>query len=287
MMPESRFSSELDDVRELPPPLGKVVSQHIRQHEIISLLIYKPAEQAGDSNSPPKALAITDRGLIFAQDIEGQSPQVVRADFDSLLLVELATLLLYGHLRIDFVEGGNRHNLAMEYNTVSHDLYRRAAALLLEGAAPKRSEPAIQNTALASPGMTDWPKPIRRAVESAILPDSTTFTAAWWPSHRRGFGHGLAPAGAILARQDRLTVVILEDSGPWNRVLGEPSYGSVVTFLPSDRIAQVSSQRAAPLTILELEMHASHGGERFQLAIPSDREAAVRTVIDGAISLRA
>ena len=282
MSVEHRFSTELDRVDELPPPLAEAVGGQLHAREVVGLLIFKPAEQAGVSSSPPKALAVTDRGLIFAEaPDDGRPVRAERCPFDAVLLVELATLLLYGHLRVDYVgPAGARHLIGMEYNGVADALYRRAATLILEAIAPGRAAPAPA----AEPPTADWPEPIRRAVAFGKLSDAPAYAAACWPSVRGGFGFDLAPAGAVLARADWLSVVTLEQSGPWDRIRLEPTFGTIVTYVPASRIAAVASHPSPRLAVLELQVHARHGGEPFPLAVPVDNEAAVRAVIDAVVA---
>lgn len=279
---ECRFSTELNNLSELPEPLATVLRQNLNSKETVELLIYKPQEAAGPEISPPKALAVTNRGFVFTGLKDGRVDQAVRCEFDAVLLVELATLLLYGHLRIDYVQGDRRGSIAMEYNSVSHDLYRRAASLVLAGASRHEAQREGTDSAPAL-DVSTWPKSIRRATEFAMLTGEPAEAGAWWSSVRAGFGHELAPAGAVVARKSRLTVVTLEQSGPWDRVRSEPAYGIIATYLPSNRIARIDVHRTPKLLLLELEMHARHGGEQFQLAIPVDREAPIKSVVDGVL----
>lgn len=283
MMPENRFSNELKNISELPEPFAKQMQQHLAPHENLNLLIFKPRETAGTETSPPKALAITSSHFIFAELPDGLSIRSVRCELSTVLLVELATLLLYGHLRIDYVERTIRHTVAMEYNSVSHELYRRAVYLILANAFPacdilKRPEP---NNAF---DLVSCPAPIRKAAEFAMLPGTPPQEGVWWSSIRSGFGHELAPAGIVLARDNRITIITLEQSGPWDRVRAEPTFGIIATYLPVDRIAKITSHRTPTLTILDLNMHARHGGEVIQLAIPPDREEAVSSLIKNTLS---
>lgn len=276
---ECRFSTELKKLSELPEPLETVLRQNLKSKESLKLLIYKPQETAGPEVSPPKALAVTDCGFVFGGLKDGRVNQAVRCDFEAVLLVELATLLLYGHLRIDYVQGEARGSIAMEYNSVSHDLYRRAAALVLKGASPADAA-GDRKSALPPLDLDTWPNPIRRATEFVMLPGEAPEAGAWWSSVRAGFGHELAPTGALVARKSRLTVITLEQSGPWDRVRSEPAYGIIATYLPANRIARVDVHRTPKLLLIEMQMHARHGGEQFQLAIPVERESAIKSVVD-------
>jgi hypothetical protein len=273
---ETRFSSALEHVSHLPEPLASTVQWNLADDETISLLIYKPAEIAGSESSPPKVLAVTDRGFLFVEQSEGRAARVVHRDFDSVLLVEMATLLLYGHLRIDYI--------AMEYNAIAHDVYCRAATLILDNASATQS--VHEDHGNRKPlDLSSWPTPIHRAAELGMLSHAPVYTAAWWPSVRAGFGQELAPAGTILARTHWLTVVTLEQSGPWDRVRSAPTFGLIATYLPADRIAKVEPHHSPRLTVFELELHVGNGGEHFRLAVPEDREASVRSVIDDVLAV--
>lgn len=283
MVPETRFSSELDQVSELPEPLANVVWQHLTNHEVVSLLIHKPTEVAATEVSPPKVLAVTERGFIFVEKPDDEPAEVMHCSFDSVLLVELATLLLYGHLRIDFVENAQRRSVAMEYNSVAHELYRRAATLILDGASSSSTKSAVRPQAVPL-DTSNWPTSLRVAAEFGMLSPTPLYTAAWWPSVRGGFALELAPAGVLLAREDRLTVVLVEQSGPWDRVRAKPTFGYIATYLPAGRLFGFNVHPSPKLSVFNLEMHSHHGGEQFQLAVPPDREISVRRVIEDVLS---
>jgi hypothetical protein len=277
------ISTEPQQIEDLPQPLSGALQEQLQEYEKVLQLVYKPRETMAMEQSPPKALAITPSAFVYAELVEADHCRVVRCEFDDVLLVELASMLLYGHLRIDYSQGTRRSMIAMEFNSVAHEIYRRAVKSILAGAS-NRITPWRELNPSVAVDFTNWPEPVRRAAEYMILSDRSSYRGTWWPSVRGGFAYELAPAGLVLSEGSRLTVITLEQSGPWDRVRSTPSFGIIATYLPADRIAKVGTHAGPELTIVELEMHARHGGERFRLVLPRDHESDVRVLLEELLS---
>ena len=283
MIPETRFSSELLQIADVPEPLQTALRKSLHPKDIVSLLVYKPTETASGVTSAAKLLAVTNQGFVFVESGSDESSHITKCGFDAVLLIEVSTLLLYGHLKIHYVENKRCKSLSMEHNVVADDVYRRAVALMLEGIAD-RSSAAPASSGTDAVNLKSWPLPIRDAAAASILSTNVPNAAAWWPSVHGGFGYELAPMGAVLAVDDQIVVVIVEQAGPWNRVREAVTYGTIATYIPSNRLAELHPEHSPKFTIFELEMHARHGGERFSFMVPRTHEAPVEVAVEAALS---
>jgi hypothetical protein len=283
MIAEARFSTELMQIEEVPEPLKTELRRAMKPRENFGLILYKPAETEGGEVSPPKVLAVTDDSLVFVEKSTEGPAHAMRCRFEDVTLVELSTLLLYGHLKIHFVQNNASNSLAMGHNLVAEDLYRHAATLILDRISDRYSSITSSN-ATSSTLMDKWPTPIRNAASASILSPNRPDSAAWWPTIHGGFGYELGPMGAVLAVNDRILIVQVEEAGPWNRVREQPTYGTIATYIPTNRLVQVHREPNSKFCIFELEMHARHGGERFSFMVPPDHRAAVGATLDAALA---
>lgn len=280
MIEEQRFSTELNYIEAAPKAFQTAVLNSLVAGESIRLLIHKPEETAGGTTSPPKLLAITDRSFVFAELADDRDAIATRCELDRVVLVEQASLLLYGHLRVHFVIGGATRAVTLEHNMVAKDLYRRATQLLLDDSASGRGARRSVVREPASVGeYGSWPRLLLDAALESRLPGDQLEAAAWWPSVRGGFGYQLAPMGAILSAGGRFAVVRIEHASAWMQIRDEPTFGTIVTYVPGDRVAGVERHHGPRVTVYELRVHAHHAQEEFSFVVPPESEAGVERVL--------
>jgi hypothetical protein len=286
MPAESRFSTELYTLHEAPSTLQSLVSAELRPDEPVRLIVHKPAEIAGGIATPPKLLAITDTGFVFAETTASGVPHVLRVGFESVLLVELATLLMYGRFKVDFAHRGVTRSVAMEFNTVAEPSYRRAAALVLAGASLAGYGPRDARAQDEPPLNLDcWPAGLRDAVAASILPGRPPRTGAWWHGIHGGFGWELAPAGAVISAGAELIIVVQEHAAPGGRLGPGPAFATIAAYLPSNHLGRVDSHSTETFSLLTLSLHGQHAHEPFQFIVPRQREPAVTAVVADAFCI--
>jgi hypothetical protein len=273
---DDRFATRAKGVGETPEPFRGALLAHLKPQDSIHLLAFGPAHESLGFRTPATLLALTDRRWLLVSDDAVGTAGVVECTFDDTLLVELTEILLYGQLKIDFAAGGEAKDCAIEFNTVTDNLYREAVRLILRGV-EGGSALAPPERPSASPAIETWPIKFRNAVTESLPEGRRPLAAVHWSAVHGGFRRELAPAAALLTT-DRELVLISEERA-WTRGPREAKYGHIATYFPLVRLARFGFRRHERFGLLELEMHASHGGESLQVPFPTGRELEVAEVV--------
>lgn len=282
MVTDNRPAMRAMRVEETPEPFRRLLWVHFSPQDPIRLLAFSPSRTSQGVRSPATLLTLSDRRWLLISDDEYGRLAVVECAYDDTLLVELTEILLYGQLRIDFAAGGESRACHVEFNTVMDGLYRAAAREILRGIerrttlAPAENPPSV-------PGIETWPIAFRNAVPE-LLPKGRLVGAVRWPAVHGGFGRELAPAAALLIT-DREILLVSEEKA-WSTGPRQAKYGRVATYFPLARLARFGFREGERLSILDLEMHAIHGGETLQIPFPSERAQEVAHVVEQALQRR-
>ncbi len=278
---DDRFATRADSVDEVPEPFRSALLPHPLGEDAPRLLVFNPSHKGPGGRSPATLLAVTGRRWLLASDDADGRCAVAACGFDDTVLVELTKILLYGQLKIHFVDGGVPHACDVEFNTVMDGLYREAVHLILAGVEGESAAAPLQEA--AGLPLEGWPLKFRNSVSRSLPEGRRALRATHWPAVYGGFRRELAPAAALLAT-DRELVLIAEEQA-WARGPRQAKYGSVVTYFPLVRLAQVGFRRHNRFTELSLEMHALHGGETLTVLFPPDHQPAVAQVVECALRL--
>src|SRR5207302_11040792 len=119
-----------------------------------------------------------------------------------------------------------------------------------------------------------WPAEFRNAALRYLPNDRYLVSAIRWPASFDGFKRELTPAGALLLTARELALIV-EKPLPWMRLREQQTLGVIVTYFPLIRLARFNISQHERFSILELEMHASHGGEKLEIVFPPEYEQAV------------
>lgn len=277
---DDRFASRARSVGEVPEPIGGALREHLSSRDTVSLLAFSPSSESQGVRSPATLLALADRRwLVIADDAEGGT-DVAESSYEDTLLIELTEILLYGRLKIDFVAGGIPRACAVEFNTVGAELYREAVRIILRGIEGESSEGRPAGPG-AGPAIEAWPIRDRTAVAEALPEGRDVRAAARWPAIYGGFGRELAPAAALVATDREL--VLISDERAWVRGASLAKYGHVATYYPLVRLARSDVSRHERLGVLNLEMHARHGGESLRVLFPPEQGEEVSRVLGYAL----
>jgi hypothetical protein len=277
---DDRFAARADRVEETPEPFRGVLREHLSPRDAILLLAFGPAITSQGVRSPAALLALTDRRwLVVSDDSDGRT-DVAECPYDDTLLLELAEILLYGRLKIDYIASGTSRACTIEFNTVTEGIYREAVRLILRGVEGGSSATA-SNEPAASPSLEAWPIRFRTAVAETLPEGRRLVAAVRWPAVHGGFGRELAPAAALVATEREL--VLISDERAWVRGPRLAKYGHIATYLPLVRLARAHFRRHDRLGVLGLEMHATHGGETLEILFPLYHSGEITQVVERAL----
>jgi hypothetical protein len=300
MQIDTRFPTKLDTVSDAPEPLRTELVKNLPAKERVRLLIYAPAFPTGDEKSPATLLAVTNYGWLVASETEDGGAALVKSDFSSTLFFELTSILLLGQLIISFSEAGTAQSVTINFERVEDEFYQEAINLMLAGIDPPRPGVAEQERNETSL-FEAWPTKFRNEARRYWPRGQRLLAAIQWPANQQQ----LAPAGALLMTERELVLISegkkssaelspgaasaekAEETPPTPvppeavNPIEIPSvpgnvyeFAEIITFVPRVRLAdfQVSQQESGVLT---LQLGASQGGEKLQIAFPSDHQDAV------------
>jgi hypothetical protein len=293
---DTRFPTKLDTLSDAPEPLRNELLKSLPSKEPVRLLIHAPAFPTGDEKSPATLLAVTNTGWLVASETEDGGSVLVKSDFSNTLFFELTSILLLGQLIISFSEAGQVHSVTINFERVEDQFYHEAIDLMLASIDPAHPATA-ENDRHETSMFETWPRKFQSEAQRYWPKGQRLLAAIQWPANQLS----LAPAGALLMTEREL-VLISEGkkssaelspaaSGEESKEAPMPfktvdptetpavpanvyEFAEIITFVPRVRLAdfQVSHQENAVLT---LQLQASAGGEKLEIAFPSDHENAV------------
>jgi hypothetical protein len=280
MRADDRFATRADTAEDTPEPFRGALLQRLSPRDRIRLLAFNPSHTSQGVRSPATLLTLTDHRWLLVADDEVGGTDVVECNFDDTLLVELTEILLYGQLKIDFVAGGTIGTCIIEFNTVTDKLYREAVHDILRGVEVGTAAEAAEEPA-AFVVIETWPIMFRNAVQSTLPEGRRLVGAVQWEAVHGGFRRELSPAAALLATDHEL--LLISEERAWVRGPGHAKYGHIATYFPLARLARFGLRRHERFSILDLEMHASHGGETLHILFAPEREQDVANVVESAL----
>jgi hypothetical protein len=228
---------------------------------------------------------VTDRRWLVASDENGDPVTIVSAPFEKTLLVEMAIVLLAGHLKIDFESADAKPStVVVEFNTVMAKLYQEATNAILAGI--ENGAPGPVNNSPVAGLFNTWPLKFQNTLANHIPGEDEILAATYWPSVTSGFQRELAPAAALIATNRDLLLISDESASFWARAKDATKLGSIFTYFPLARLGEFHFSNHERLGHLDLGMHAIHGGEKLHVLFPAECESAVRKVIERAMEVR-
>lgn len=278
MLVNDRFARRVGSVEELPEPFRRALLESMRAPERVSLLIHSRLFATQHTRWPAAVVAIWDQGWLVVTEEEDGSAMVHECSFGDTLLLELTLVLLHGQLRIDFVRGRAPHWSGVEFNTVVEELYREAVGLILggiEGPPPATDVTVVETHAKVVARVEHWPLKFRNLALHYLPAGRHLRDAVYWPTLYGGLNRELVAAGALLLTECELVLIAEQKSNAWFRERDKIKFGEIITYFPLGRLAGSQVSQYERFSVLGLEMHASHGGEKLEILFPSRHADAV------------
>jgi len=177
------FAARSVRIEDTPPPFREALLHRVDDRENIRHLIHSPAFATGKFRGLASLLCVTDKRWLIVLCEKDGSTTVGESTYDSILLVELTIILLYGQLKIDFEFKGEVRSTALQFNTVMKRDYLRAIQEVLTafgGDEGEREKRDLRN----SPILRDWPLKFRNmsilyAPENSSLLDGVQWTEVY------------------------------------------------------------------------------------------------------------
>jgi hypothetical protein len=272
------YPRKLESTSEAPEPFSEALKNHLSATDSSRLILYAPPVSVGDENVPATVLVVADHGWLVASENQDGSVSVEKSQFSDTLFLELTSIVLWSQLKIDFASVGISYTAMMRFNTVEERLYREAIDLVLDGidrthAFASEKGPSVPEV------LKDWPLKFRNEVLQYLPKGQRLLAATEWPAILGGFRRELAPAGALLVTERELVLIADEKTPDWYR--GDwAKYGGIITYFPLARLADFHVGHQDRFSVLALNVHASHGGERLEILFPSDHERVVSKAME-------
>src|SRR5205823_8917352 len=111
-----QFPSSTESIFELSSPFREALIERVSQTENLKHLIYSPAFGTTKFKTLASVLCVTDQRWLIVTCENDRSTRVAECTYDSTLLVELTLILLYGRVKIDFVEEGKAKAGVLHFN---------------------------------------------------------------------------------------------------------------------------------------------------------------------------
>lgn len=277
------FLYPVGSLADLPPPVSAALRPHLSEAQIQAIIVIPPQDYAIYREARWKknlsfAWRITpQRTLVFA----GQQIVLAEADktgtintqvipLDCLVYVKLGMILLYAYLELAWMDGQQIRKLFIEYNAVRekfiHQQISRARTQIGAHLPPVPLPPLNSSAPL--------PFKFNNYLNYNLLPDERVLAVVYQPAIKRGEGRlqpYIAPNRAVAVTDHFL--LILEEKERRREI----TFGIITSFIPLDRVRQVTFRPADNLCWMLLEL----GGtvtERLEIPLETANADSLRDV---------
>jgi len=276
---DDRFPTKLPSVLDAPEPFRGALTDSISSPESVRLLIYAPAFSTLIERRPATVLAVTQKGWLIVSKTENGGAHVEKSDFSETLFVELASILLWGQLKIHFAVVDTSYSASTTFDTVEEGLYREAINAILDGVDPNPTQATAENPEIDK-SLESLPIKFRSEAQRYRPKSQPLLTAIQWPAIFDGYKRELCPAAALLITNRELVLISEQKTSPRQHVGDDYTFGAIITYFPVVRLEDFHVGHEERFGILELRAHARHGGETLEVIFPADRERAVSKAME-------
>jgi hypothetical protein len=276
---DDRFATKLPSVQDAPEPFRSALADSISPQESIRLLIHAPPFSTLGERTFATVLAVTDKGWLLVSETEDGGTHVEKSDFGDTLFLELASILLSGQFKIHFAKVGTSYSATTTFDTVEERLYREAIDLILNGIDPNLSHRTEEYPELDKL-FDSWPIKFRAEAQRYRPKGQPLLAAIHWPVIFGGYSRELCPAAALLITSRELVLISEEKTSPRQHVGDDYTFGAIITYFPVVRLEDFHVGHEERFGVLELRVHARHGGEKLEIIFPADRERAVSKAME-------
>jgi hypothetical protein len=280
------FAARLNSVAEAPEPLRGAVTRALTPSDNIRCLLFGPTQRVIGRVFPASLMAILDDEWIVAIGDKGVRAEVHRCRFVATLQAELTEILLYGRLRLDFVEQDRALAVEVYFNTVTGWLYQDALALVLRGIGGGQS--VGNDGGDSEPALEGLPIKFRNGLRRYLLAGDNVRKFVHWPAAIEGwwllFWRERVPQGVLVLTDTQL--LLISDEKAWwrSRRSENAKYGYVVTYCPLSRVASIQLTGDKTYSVLDVKLCVGQFCREFKIDFPRERNAAVNTFIKATIS---
>jgi len=204
-----QFAACAKSITELSSPFREVLTERVSETEDLKHLIFSPSYGAANFQSLASVLCVTNRRWLIVLSEEDGHTTVAECSHETTLLVELTLILLYGQLKIDFVQDNEAKSAAVQFNSVMEDNYSEAIQYILD--AIDGHKHAGMNSVQGQKAIFEgWPLKFRNFSILYMPKKSQLMDGVCWKEIRAGFGRELVPTAALLATERHIVVIAEE-----------------------------------------------------------------------------
>jgi hypothetical protein len=275
------FAMSAKNIADLSSPFRETLIERVGATEKLQHLIYSPAFDTAKFRGLASVLCVTDQRWFIVLREDAGRVIVAESSYGSTLLVELTIILLYGQLKIDYLQDGKAKSVLLHFNTVTQNMYSEAVKAILDAIDAPRDgvmTPKLSGTALLS----GWPLKFRNFSILYTPQNSQLLDGVCWEEMRGVFGRELAPAAALVVTDRHIIVIAEEKISRWFQFRRSTKYGAIISYLPLDRFTGFQIKLHRRSRVLELESRGNSGGETLDITIPPDKEEAVHRAMQKA-----
>jgi hypothetical protein len=280
------FAMSAKNFAHLSSPFRETLMERVGATEKLRHLIYSPAFDTAKFRGLASVLCVTDQRWFIVLREDAGRVIVVESSYGATLLVELTIILLYGQLKIDYLQDGKAKSVLLHFNTVTQNMYSEAVKSILDAIDAHRDgvlTPKLSGTALLS----GWPLKFRNFSILYTPQNSRLLDGVCWEEMRGVFGRELAPAAALVVTDRHIIVIAEEKISRWFQFRRSTKYGAIISYLPLDRFTGFQIKLHRRSRVLELESRGNSGGETLDITSPPDKEEAVHRAMQKARRNRA
>lgn len=279
------FPERLTNLEAARDPFRQALHEALGAADDGDLLIYTPADENAQANTPAGVLAVTSTGWLWIEETVSGGTATTAVDFAQTLWVELTGLLLYGSLTIAYAEGANLHRRTIVFSTTRIGYYGEAAERIVRGTRGLSGDTG-RHTRQSAPGIEKLSFKFRSALYDVTPPGESVQVLINWPMVAGSAGFWskceLANAGFMVLTEHTLLVVREELSEGHFWLKRNPHYGKITAFVPLQRLCGYTLCDAGNPSLIRISLHLADGTveDELNVNLPSSLEADAQVFLE-------
>jgi hypothetical protein len=273
--------TRLNTIDEAPAAFVRAFGDSFPSHTSVRLMIYAPGVIVEDVKLAATLLVLTNDAWFLASENGDGSVSLDKCSFSETLFLQITSIVLWGSFQIDYASVGTSYSAVIWFSTVGEEFYKEAVDFVLRRI-DQAETPAIEESGALDSALESWPRHFRSQALRYRPARQRLLGMTLWPALLGGFRRELAPAAALLVFERELVLISDEKAPSWAEDGSAAKLGGIVTYFPLVRLADYHVSHQERFSVLALEVHASHGGEKLEILFPSDHEGQVLKALEQA-----
>lgn len=279
------FPERLKSQEAAREPFRQALREALGAGDDGDLLIFAPADENAQANTPSGVLAVTSKGWLWIEETAFGGTVKTQVDFAHTLWVELTGILLCGSLNIAYAEGAALLHRNIVFSTTRIEYYSEAAERIVRGTRGLSGDTG-RHTKRNAPGIEKLSFKFRSALYDVTPSGEPIHALLTWPMVVGSAGFWskceLANAGFMVLTEYTLLVVREELMKGRFWLKKSPHYGKITAFVPLQRLRGYTLRDSGNPSLIRISLLLADDAieDELSVSLPTSLEADAQVFME-------